>query len=109
MTDMSETPRPNEMFCPECGETTPRSGAICGHCGAPLQGGSGSITPPAKWEEWGKTAAGFAYFLTPVIFAPVAFYCGFKLRKFDEEQGTRIIGYAIGSVVVWLLLIQLFL
>jgi hypothetical protein len=100
-----ETPGADEMFCPECGQVTPRNGVICGHCGAPLEGGPGTPTPPAKWEEWGKTAAGFAYVLTPLLFAPVAFYCGHKLRRYDETEGMRIIGYALGSVVVWLLLV----
>jgi len=109
MPQAEETPGPNEMYCPECGEITPREGIICGHCASPLNGGRGSSIPPAKLEGWGKTAAGFAYFLTPVIFAPIAFWCGHRLRRFDEEAGMRIIGYAVGSVFIWVFLLALVL
>lgn len=103
------TPDPDEMYCPECGEITPRDGVVCGHCGAPLHGGAGRLASPAKLDDWGRTAAGLAYFLSPLIFAPVAFYCGYKLQRYDEAAGMRIIGYALGSVVVWAVLVSLLL
>lgn len=102
-----DPPAPDELYCPECGKITPRSGAICGHCGASLDRGPGRRATPAQWESWGKTASTAAYVLTPILFAPVAFYCGHKLRRYDETQGMRIIGYAIGSVLLWALLVTL--
>jgi len=102
-----DIPDPDEMFCPHCGEITPKGGTICGHCGGPLHADGQQRVPPAKWESWGKNSAGLSYLLTPLIFAPVAFYCGHKLRRYDEEAGMRIIGYAIGSVLLWIVLIQI--
>lgn len=105
-TDGQEIPDADELYCPHCGEITPKGGQICGHCGGPLHADATKRIAPAKLRNWGLTAAGFAYVLTPLLFAPVAFYCGVKLRRYDEEAGMKIIGAAIGAIVAWLILVQ---
>lgn len=104
-----DIPEPDEIYCPHCGEVTPKGGAVCGHCGGPLHGDAQKRTSPATWESRGKWAAGLAYVLSPTLFAPVAIYCGIQLRRYDQPAGERIMGAAFGSVVFWMLIFQLVL
>jgi len=95
-------PGPNEIYCPQCGEITPRNVAICARCDSPLQGAGHRRIPPAKWKRWGRTAVGLSLLVLPLLFAPIAFYCGHKLRRYDEPAGYRIMAYAATATVLWL-------
>jgi hypothetical protein len=64
---------------------------------------------PQRLKQYGYMSAALSYVLLPVVFAPVAFYCGHRLRREDPQTGQRLIGLAIGSVVAWILLFYVIL
>jgi len=100
-----DVPDPNEMYCPQCGETTPKGDTACKHCGGPLFPDAQNRMSPQKLRQYGWISAILAYVVLPIVFAPIAFYLGRKLQRYDEAKGLRLIVAAIGAIVVWGLLV----
>lgn len=87
----------DEIYCPECGEPTPRSGVVCGHCGTRLA--RDSLTPP-QMEARAREILDSAYLDPPG--AVRALRLAWRLREYDSKTAHQLIGNALGFLALWL-------
>jgi len=95
-------PHPEENRCPECGEMTIPGSDKCQHCGTPLE--SGRAISLEMWEWGGMLIAAFGFFLTPVLPAPIALYCAYRVYEDKPSAAKDILKIIVGTVVFWIFL-----
>lgn len=101
----------DQMYCSECGATISRRAEICPNCGVRVQSSSGGMLTGDQWLFVGGFGAIAGLFALALLFAPLTFIAGAKLREYpptklsEEYHDYAAYGFmAIGALqfVLWI-------
>ncbi|SHH31774.1 eL43 family ribosomal protein [Halobaculum gomorrense] len=108
---------PNEMFCSFCGAVIKKRAEICPDCGVATDGGAGGVSTTGTSSARGTTGGSSSgktkytvggivsglvgFVLLPIVFGPIAVYCGYQVyQNHDETHGIALIAWGGLSLVV---------
>ncbi|MFT4884960.1 MAG: hypothetical protein ACI8U4_002478 [Natronomonas sp.] len=93
----ARTPAPDECYCTSCGDIIKEEAEICPNCGVRQSSAPVDDENTTAYLVLGLLSGVFSIFALPIVFAPVAIFCGYKLYENDSTIAGAVVA-ALGGL-----------
>ncbi|QLD84917.1 hypothetical protein HWV23_04010 [Natronomonas halophila] len=102
------TPASDECYCTSCGDIIKEETEICPNCGVRQTPAPAEDDNTTAYLVFGLLSGVLSLIALPVVFAPVAIFCGYKLHESENTVAGAVVA-ALGVLGVLVMLLTFLL